>query len=220
VATSLSRAYDLRTEVRPDLPLGAVAIPERHARRGDEPPAQGLVPANPVRLIELPPRDETPRTRIASAPEAVRLLAALRPDDALPYAIASDAGLRKARDPVAALGGGRFEPALAHGREVKERSRHRAPRAARRTARAAVAQVSRSSRLSTWRTRGSGIRLVGQAGRARDFGLGGTRPPAHHASRVPTHLASMLMATGCTIKEIMVFMGHADVQTVQRYSYR
>jgi hypothetical protein len=36
VATSLSRAYELRTEVRPELPLGGVAIPERHARRGDE----------------------------------------------------------------------------------------------------------------------------------------------------------------------------------------
>ena len=36
VATSLSRAYELRTEVRPDLPLGGVAIPERHARGGDE----------------------------------------------------------------------------------------------------------------------------------------------------------------------------------------
>ena len=31
-ATSLSRAYDLRTEVRPDLLLGGVAIPERHTR--------------------------------------------------------------------------------------------------------------------------------------------------------------------------------------------
>ena len=29
--------------------------------------------------------------------------------------------------------------------------------------------------------------------------------------------ASMLMAAGYTIKEIMVFMGHADLQTVQRY---
>lgn len=36
VATSLSRAYELRAEVRPDLLLGGVAIPERHARRGDE----------------------------------------------------------------------------------------------------------------------------------------------------------------------------------------
>jgi hypothetical protein len=36
VATSLSRAYELRSEVRPDLPLGGVAIPERHARAGKE----------------------------------------------------------------------------------------------------------------------------------------------------------------------------------------
>ena len=32
VATSLPRAYELRSEVRPDLLLGGVAIPERHAR--------------------------------------------------------------------------------------------------------------------------------------------------------------------------------------------
>jgi 5,10-methylenetetrahydrofolate reductase len=36
VATSLSRAYELRTEVRPGLPLGGVAIPERHARGAKE----------------------------------------------------------------------------------------------------------------------------------------------------------------------------------------
>ena len=47
-------------------------------------PTRRLVPANPVRLVELPPRDETPRTRIASALEAQRLLAALRADDAVP----------------------------------------------------------------------------------------------------------------------------------------
>jgi len=35
-ATSLARAYELRTELQPDLPLGGVAIPERHARRGEE----------------------------------------------------------------------------------------------------------------------------------------------------------------------------------------
>ncbi len=36
VATSLLRAYELRTEVRPDMLLGGVAIPERHARGGKE----------------------------------------------------------------------------------------------------------------------------------------------------------------------------------------
>ncbi|MET0424299.1 MAG: 5,10-methylenetetrahydrofolate reductase [Actinoplanes sp.] len=36
VRTPLRRAQELRDEVRPDLPLGAVVIGERHARRGDE----------------------------------------------------------------------------------------------------------------------------------------------------------------------------------------
>jgi hypothetical protein len=36
VATTLRRAQQLRTEANPDLLLGAVAIPERHTRNGDE----------------------------------------------------------------------------------------------------------------------------------------------------------------------------------------
>jgi Methylenetetrahydrofolate reductase len=36
VATSLGRAQMLRTQARPDLLLGGVAIPERHTRNGDE----------------------------------------------------------------------------------------------------------------------------------------------------------------------------------------
>jgi hypothetical protein len=36
VATTLRRAQQLRTEVNPDLLLGAVAIPERHTRKGNE----------------------------------------------------------------------------------------------------------------------------------------------------------------------------------------
>jgi hypothetical protein len=36
VATTLRRAQQLRAEIAPDLLLGAVAIPERHTRKGDE----------------------------------------------------------------------------------------------------------------------------------------------------------------------------------------
>lgn len=36
VATTLRRAQELRPEVNPELLLGAVAIPERHTRKGDE----------------------------------------------------------------------------------------------------------------------------------------------------------------------------------------
>jgi hypothetical protein len=36
VHTTLARAYELRDEVQPELPLGGVAIAERHGRTGDE----------------------------------------------------------------------------------------------------------------------------------------------------------------------------------------
>lgn len=36
VHTSLARAYELRKELQPQLPLGGVAIPERHSLKGDE----------------------------------------------------------------------------------------------------------------------------------------------------------------------------------------
>src|SRR3954453_4548469 len=59
-------------------------------------PSRRLVPRNPLRLVELPPNDEKPRLRVALAPEAAALLAALDPEDRLPYAIAFYAGLRRA----------------------------------------------------------------------------------------------------------------------------
>jgi YD repeat-containing protein len=61
----------------------AIAPSRRHATR------------NPLRLVELPPSDEKPRLRVAFAPEAERLFAALAPEDAVPYAIAFYAGLRR-----------------------------------------------------------------------------------------------------------------------------
>jgi site-specific recombinase XerD len=51
-------------------------------------PSRRLVPRNPLRLVELPPNDEKPRLRVAPAPEAAHLLAALEPEDRLPYPIA------------------------------------------------------------------------------------------------------------------------------------
>src|SRR5687768_5029208 len=58
-------------------------------------PSRRLVQRNPLRLVELPPNDEKPRTRVALAPEAAALLAALEPEDRLPYAVAFYAGLRR-----------------------------------------------------------------------------------------------------------------------------
>src|SRR3954463_10249659 len=58
-------------------------------------PSRRLVERNPLRLVELPPNDEKPRMRVALAPEAAALLAALEADDRVPYAIAFYAGLRR-----------------------------------------------------------------------------------------------------------------------------
>src|SRR3954464_381020 len=58
-------------------------------------PSRRLVPRNPLRLVELPPNDEKPRLRVALAPGAAALLAALEPEDRVPYAIAFYAGLRR-----------------------------------------------------------------------------------------------------------------------------
>ena len=51
-------------------------------------PTRRLVARNPARDVELPPGDEVKRLRIADPAEAAQLIAALDPDDALPYAIA------------------------------------------------------------------------------------------------------------------------------------
>jgi integrase len=58
-------------------------------------PTRRYVTRNPLRLIELPPADEQPRLRVAFAPEAAQLVAARAPEDAVPYAIAFYAGLRR-----------------------------------------------------------------------------------------------------------------------------
>src|SRR6185437_15332913 len=51
-------------------------------------PTRRLVPRNPIRAVELPPNDETPRDRVATAEEAAELLAVLPEDVRVPYALA------------------------------------------------------------------------------------------------------------------------------------
>ena len=180
-------------------------------------PTRRLVPRNPVRLVELPPRDEKPRTRVASVAEAERLLAALRPDDAVPYAVRctqvcageeiqrlrwEDVDLRRhwltVQKSKSEAGTGRRVP-LANR---SSRSCLPQPNATDRPAHARVASVSvMSGKLAERATAAwteAGLRRI-------------TLHECRHT------FASMLMAAGYTIKEIMVFMGHADLQTVQRY---
>ena len=85
-------------------------------------PTRRLVPRNPVRHVELPPRDEKPRTRVASVAEAERLLAELRPDDAC-HASRSTRGCAGRRSNASAGTTSTSRQALADGPEHQERSR-------------------------------------------------------------------------------------------------
>jgi integrase len=183
-------------------------------------PSRRLVPRNPLRLVELPPNDEQPRLRVALAPEAAQLLAALEPEDRLPYAIAFYAGLRRSEiyrlDWEDVLEGGAIGTRLIVRRSKSEAGTSRRP---------PIADNLRSVLAATWERQGRP-----RTGKVVDVsvmsGKIGARVDAAWAAagldRITLHecrhtYASLLMAAGYTIKELMEFMGHADLQMVNRY---
>src|SRR3954467_11822342 len=95
-------------------------------------PSRRLVERNPLRLVELPPNDEKPRMRVALAPEAAALLAALEPEDRLPYAIAFYAGLRRSEHYRLAGGSGLEGADVPEGDRTATREARAAPRRGRR----------------------------------------------------------------------------------------
>ena len=126
-------------------------------------PTRRLVPRNPMRGVELPPNDEKPRTRVAPLEEAEQLLAALEPDDRVPYALAFYAGLR--REEIYRL---RWEDVELDGYrlrrpQVQERRRHGPPAADRR---AAARDPPRGRAAEPLRRRGPGVRRVGHVRQA------------------------------------------------------
>jgi hypothetical protein len=104
-------------------------------------PSRRYATRNPLRLGELPPSDEKPRLRVALAPEAAQLLAALDEPDAVPYAIAFYAGLR--RSEIRRLGW----PEVLESDQIAGRFSSRARRA-RRAGSAAHPSPSRSASCS------------------------------------------------------------------------
>jgi integrase len=180
-------------------------------------PTRRLVSRNPVRLVELPPRDEKPRTRVASVAEAERLLVALRPDDAVPYAVALYAGLRRRE-----IQGLRWEDVdlrrhwLTVQRSKSQAGTGRRVPLAQPLEQILLASAERHGCASQARVASVSVMSGKLAERAtatwREAGL--RRITLHECRHT---FASMLMAAGYTIKEIMVFMGHPDLQTVDRY---
>src|SRR4051812_3257703 len=183
-------------------------------------PSRRLVPRNPLRLVELPPNDEKPRMRVALAPEAAALLAALEPIDRLPYAIAFYAGLRRGEisrlEWPDVLDGDRIATRVTVRRSKSEAGTGRRP---------PIADNLRTVLLEAWDRQGkphegkvvdrsvmSG-KIARQAEKAWDQ-AGLHRITLHECRHT---YASLLMAAGYTIKELMEFMGHADLQMVNRY---
>ncbi len=183
-------------------------------------PSRRLVPRNPLRLVELPPNDEKPRLRVALAPEAAALLAALEPEDRLPYAIAFYAGLRRSEiyrlewDDV--LDGDHIATRVLVRRSKSEAGTQRRP---------PIADNLRVVLADAWERRG-----CPQTGKVVDRSVMSGKIAARVTAawdaaglnRITLHecrhtYASLLMAAGYTIKELMEFMGHADLQMVNRY---
>lgn len=179
-----------------------------------------LVPRNPLRLVELPPNDEKPRLRVAFAPEAAALLAALEPEDRLPYAIAFYAGLRRAEiyrlDWDDVLDGDKIASRLIVRRAKSEAGTARRPPIAANLRAVLGAAWERQGRPWTGKVVERSVmsgKIAERVTAAWDA-AGLNRITLHECRHT---YASLLMAAGYTIKELMEFMGHADLQMVNRY---
>src|SRR4051794_2945836 len=183
-------------------------------------PSRRLAARNPLRLVELPPNDEKPRLRVAFAPEAEQLLEALSPKDAVPYAIAFYAGLRRAEidrlEWPEVLDGKRVGSRLLVTRAKSEAGRERRP---------PIAEPLRGILLEAWLRQGQPLTGAVLETSVMSGKLAARAPAAWTAAelqRITLHecrhtYASLLMAAGYTLKELMEFMGHADLQMVNRY---
>jgi integrase len=192
---------------------------------------------NPLLAVELPANDEKPRLRVALPAEAAQLLAALGEDDRVPYAIAAYAGLRRAE-----LQRLDWRDVELEDRRITVRKAKSAAGTMRRVpiAQPLVPILLRAHLRAGKPDRGpvcsvsvmSG-KIAERAMRAWGWDRETTSDPwtpavDEHGQKATTlepitlhefrhTYASLLMAAGYTLKEIMEYMGHADLQMVQRY---
>ena len=157
--------------------------------------------------------------RVAPLEEAERLLAALDPDHAVPYALAFYAGLR--REEIHRLRWGDVE--LDGYRLIVRKSKSQAGT----DRRLPIAEPLRVILLAGYMRAGrpapeAPVGLVSVmsgklAARATAaWGEAGLKRIKQHECRHT--YASFLMAAGYTLKELMEFMRHADLQMLQRYT--
>lgn len=183
-----------------------------------------LVPRNPTLAVELPPNDEKARERVATVEEASALLAALSAADRVPYGLAFYAGLR--RSEIARLEWRDVD--LGGLSLVVRRSKSDAGTGRRIPIAEPLAPILESIAWQHGVNIDIGsISLVSPvsvmsgklAERARKaWAAAKLQPIGLHECRHT--YASLLVASKYTLKEVMDFMGHADLQTTSRYVKR
>lgn len=181
-----------------------------------------FVTRNPLRLVELPPNDEKPRLRIAFAEEAAELLAALEPEHRVPYALAFYAGLRRGEL-------SRLEWPEVLYREIDGIAKRvlvtQAKSLAGTERRPPIAAPLRIVLQEAWLRQGRpshGRVLECSVMSGKIASRAASAWAAAGLNRITLHecrhtYASLLMAAGYTVKELMEYMGHADLQMVTRY---
>ncbi len=184
-----------------------------------------LVPSNPTRAVELPPNDERPRERVATAEEAAELLAVLPKDIRAPYALAFYAGLR--RSEIHRLEWGDVD--LATLVIVVRRSKSDAGTGRRVPIAAPLVPILKAVQRDSGKVCERSVMSGKHAARARkawkyvdhdkNEPKKERKPPLEpiglHECRHT--YASLLVAAHYTLKEVMDYLGHADLATTSRY---
>ena len=174
-------------------------------------PSRRFVTRNPMRMVELPPNDEKSRLRVALVPEAEQLLAALTPEDRVPYALACYSGLRRSEihrlEWPEVLQDGKIASHVLVLRSKSEAGTQRRPPIAE-----PLQQILREAWLRQGRPTSGPVcersvmsgKLAAAATSAWDA-AGLNRITLHECRHT---YASMLMAAHYTLKELMEYMGH------------
>jgi integrase len=183
-------------------------------------------------LVELPPNDEKPRERVATSEESTKLLAALSADDRVPYALAFYAGLRRSeihrlewrdvnlknlsltvRRSKSDAGAGRVIPIAAPLKPILEAVANSPAPSARVCNRSVMSGKLAETAQKAWgwkRHKDTGEWVPTRKRPLEPIGL--------HECRHT--YASLLVAAHYTLKEVMSYMGHADLTTTSRYVKR
>lgn len=184
-----------------------------------------FVPSNPTRAVELPPNDERPRERVATAAEAAELLSVLPSDVRVPYALAFYGGLR--RSEIDRL---EWRDVDLNGLSILVR-RSKSEAGTGRTVPIAaplvpiLEAVQRDSGRVCTRSVMSG-KHAARARKAWEY-VDHEKPTPKQKRKPPLQsiglhearhtYASLLVAAHYTLKEVMEYLGHADLATTSRY---